>query len=73
MQSPVTVGFSEVSPRLFGILVKKFPVYGILSTVCYVRNEKEVIRPTFTMIAEILSASIINLIQFIEKQQRSSF
>lgn len=73
IQSPLTVGFSGVSPRLFGILVKKFPVYGILSTVCYLRNEKEVISPSSTMIAGILSASVINPIRFIEKQQRSSF
>ncbi len=71
-KSPVNVAFSGITPRLFGIFLKKFPVYGILSSVCYLRNEKEVISATSTMISGVLSTSIINPIRFIEKQQRSS-
>jgi hypothetical protein len=71
-QSPLTVGFTGITPRISGILLKKFPVFGILSTISHVRNENE-ISPTTSLISGTLAAVVINPIRFIEKQQRSKF
>lgn len=72
-KSPLTVAFSGISPRLFGIFLKKVPVYGLLSGISYLRNEKETISLGSVMYSSFLSAIIINPVRFIEKQQRSSF
>ena len=71
-EAPLTVGFTGITPRFFGILLKKFPVFGILSTVAQLRNEHE-ISPTTTIITGTLAAIVINPVRFIEKQQRSNF
>jgi hypothetical protein len=73
IKSPLRVAFSGISPRLFGIFLKKVPVFGLLSGISYLRNEKETVSFVSVMYSSFLSAIIINPVRFIEKQQRSSF
>lgn len=70
-KSPLTVAFSGISPRLLGIFLKKVPVFGLLSGITYLRNEKESVSFVSVMYSSFLSAIIINPVRFIEKQQRS--
>jgi hypothetical protein len=72
-KSPLYVGLSGLSPRLFGLIVKKLPIYGTLSSLLYFRNEQEKVSFFTSIYFGIIGSIIINPLRFIEKQQRSLF
>ena len=73
MNAPVSASMSGVTPRLFGVFVKRIPKFGILHTISLVVGENENTSFSTAFAASILSAPFINPTRMIEKQQRAYF